>query len=87
MHQQITVGEDYAPVDESVQFAPGFGQIQCVKIPILNDNFLEEDLETFSVAVSSQQSCVVIGRNETEVNIRDDDGMKHFTAKHSYVTK
>ena len=46
-----------------------------MRIPVLNDDCLEEELETFSVTISSQQDCTTISRNETEINIRDDDSM------------
>ena len=55
-------------------FPPGFGTVQCIHIPILNDECLEPDLESFFVALSSNRSLVNVGNmNETEVYIQDDD--------------
>ena len=46
-------------------------------IPILNDECLEDDIESFNVLIStSDDDCVVIGASSSEVQvyIRDDDG-------------
>lgn len=68
-------GEDYVAVNKSVFLYPGFGTIQCVHIPILNDECLEDDIESFGVFISASDDCVVIGAtSEVEVYIRDDDG-------------
>ena len=55
-------------------FPPGFGTVQRIHIPILNDECLEPDLESFFIVLSSNRSHVIVGSmNETEVYIQDDD--------------
>ena len=69
-------GEDYIAVNKSVIFYPGYEKLQCVHIPILNDECLEESMEVFNVSLSSKDSNVVVdGTSEIEVYIWDDDGM------------
>ncbi len=67
-------GEDYGMKDLNITFAFGFGRTQCVDIPILNDECLEEDLEFFNVSISSSFNCVKFNVDEISVSIRDDDG-------------
>lgn len=68
--------EDYIAVNKSVIFYPGYDRLQCVHIPILNDECLEESKEIFNVSLSSRDSYVVVdGPSEVEVYIWDDDGM------------
>ena len=68
-------GEDYITVNKTVVFYPGYETLQCVHIPILNDECLEENMEVFNVSLSSRDSCVVVdGTSEVEVYILDDDG-------------
>ena len=47
--------------------------MQCVYIPILNDECLEEDFEVFNITISSILECVTFSVDEISVNIRDDD--------------
>ena len=62
-------------MNKTVVFHPGYERLQCVHIPILNDECLEENMEVFNVSLSSRYSCVVIdSTNEVEVYILDDDG-------------
>ena len=72
-----SAGEDYVAVNKSISFYPGYGTVQCVHIPILNDECLEDDIESFNMLISSNDDdCVVIGATSSEVQvyIRDDDG-------------
>ena len=46
---------------------------QCVNIPILGDECLEET-ESFNVSLSSDQDCVEFGVGEIQVYIEEDDG-------------
>ena len=63
-------------MNKSVVFYPGFEIVQCVHIPIFNDECLEDSMEAFNVSISSSDDRVVIGAaREVEVYIRDDDGM------------
>ena len=72
---QLIAGEDYVSVNKSLVFYPGLKLTQCVHIPVLNDECLEDDMEVFNVSISSNDDCVMIGgTSEVEVYIRDDDG-------------
>ena len=64
---------DYVAVRKTLVFAFGFGTRQCVNIPILGDECLEE-MESFYVSLSSNQSCVEFGLDEIQVYIEEDDG-------------
>ena len=64
---------DYLAVNKSLVFAFGLGTRQCVNIPILGDECLEET-EDFYVSISSSQNCVVYGVEEIQISIREDDG-------------
>ena len=61
-------------VTEVIEFYNGGPRVQCVSIPILNDEYLEVDTESFNVTLSSTVDCVIIGNGETQVYIQDDDG-------------
>ena len=54
-------------------FGFGLPTIQCVYIPILNDECVEEELEDFSVKLSSEQDCVIFLNSTVEIIIIDDD--------------
>ena len=69
----LTGNEDYISTDKNLTFAFEFGTIQCVHIPIINDECLEEDMEFFNVSISSDMDGVVIGVDEVTVYIIDDD--------------
>ena len=46
---------------------------QCVDIPILGDECLEET-ESFNISLSSEQEYVKFGVDEIQVYILEDDG-------------
>ena len=54
-------------------FGFGLPTIQCVYIPILNDECLEEEHEGFSVELSSEQECVMFVNSTANITIYDDD--------------
>ena len=54
-------------------FGFGLPTIRCVYIPILNDECLEEELEDFSVELSSEQDCVMFVNSTANITIYDDD--------------
>ena len=66
-------GRDYVGVSKTLVFAFGFRVSQCVHIPILTDDCLEET-ESFNVSLSSPQDCVEINVAEISVYIIEDDG-------------
>ena len=70
----IAAGEDYVESVKSILFAPGFGLVQCVHIPVLDDECLEYNLESFNVSLNSSLDCVQFGVMEAMVYIEDDDG-------------
>ena len=47
-------------------------QRECVNIPLINDNTVEND-KIFSVVLSTTDERLVLGRNRAEVIIRNDD--------------
>ena len=66
-------GGDYVEVNKRLVFAFGFATRQCVDIPILVDECLEQT-ESFNVSLSSEQDCVEFGLAEIQVYIEEDDG-------------
>lgn len=70
---QFIEDADYTATTRDIVFAVGFGVEKCVCIPILNDECLEEDMETFNVSISSDMSFVTFDVDEISVYIRDDD--------------
>lgn len=60
-------------VNKTLVFAPGFGLIQCVHIPILSDDCLEET-ESFNVTLSADHMGVIFNNSETTVHIMEDEG-------------
>ena len=70
----IAAGEDYIEANMSIIFAPGFGRTQCIQIPLLNDDCVEDFMESFTILLSSPQECVVLVVQEVSVYILEDDG-------------
>jgi hypothetical protein len=66
---------DYTSVSSNETFAPtsAVSAMQCVNIPILDDNALGNDL-TFTVELSTFDPGVVFLNNMTIITITDDDG-------------
>ena len=46
---------------------------QCVYIPIINDECVEDKEETFNVSLSTEEECVEFGVYDITVVILDDD--------------
>ena len=66
-------GEDYIHLDTSLVFDEGLDTTQCVYIPILNDECLENERELFEIILSSDQDCVRFSEDSFEAYIIDDD--------------
>ena len=66
-----TAGQDYEPVEAVFQIRPG-RQIHTVRVRVSNDS-LDEDDETFVLAVTNVRNAVVAD-GEAEGTIEDDDG-------------
>ena len=67
-------GDDYVVVGTTFEWhydSPNL--VQCVNIPIVNDECVEEKEEEFQVFISSDQDCVLFDVNSTVVTIYDDD--------------
>ncbi len=47
---------------------------QCVRVPIINDECVEEKEEEFLVSLSTEEECVIVGDSQTSVTILDNDG-------------
>jgi hypothetical protein len=68
-----TAGEDFVSVQKSLLFSFGIELVQCVHIPILPDDCLEQN-ESFSVSISASHIGVVLNASEVTVYILEDDG-------------
>ena len=64
---------DFIPVDKLVEWHEDSDLTQCVHIPIINDECLEEKEETFNVSLSTEEECVEFTVDCTTVTIQDDD--------------
>ena len=72
-------GEDYVSVEKSLLFSFEFELIQCMNIPILTDDCLEQT-ESFNVTLSADHLGVNFDVDEIVVSILEDDG-KCLTVK------
>ena len=66
-------GEDYVSVEKSLLFSFGFELTQCVNIPILTDDCLEQT-ESFHISLSADHFGVNFDVDEIVVSILEDDG-------------
>ncbi|XP_064390869.1 uncharacterized protein LOC135338715 isoform X3 [Halichondria panicea] len=69
-----TEDEDYLSLTATLEWhydSPSV--VQCVSVPIINDECVEEKEEVFTVSLSTEQACVQLGANLTTVTIQDDD--------------
>ena len=67
-------GEDYLSVEQILEWHYDSANLtQCVSVPIINDECVEEKEEMFTVLLSSLKGCVLLGTNYTTVTILDDD--------------
>lgn len=69
-----TANEDYVQGhrDQSLVFGLNLDTTQCVSIPIINDEVLEET-EYFTVILSSDQDCVLFENNTARITVVDND--------------
>ena len=68
-----TADYDYVPLEIQLVFDEGLDLTQCVYIPILNDECLEDYEEMFYILLSSDQECVLFENTSYEATIIDDD--------------
>ncbi len=66
---------DYIQTNRNIEIPTGASQ-QCSNIDIVDDHLLETN-QTFSVLLTATDDAVIVGNNETEVTIVDDDSMKN----------
>ena len=71
--QRFAAGEDYIAVNKTLLLGFEFTS-QCVHIPILTDECLEQT-ESFDVSLSSRDDCFNFTVSEVTVYILEDDGM------------
>ena len=60
--------------NEDLTFQAG-SERECVDVVIVNNERLEEDGESFSLTLTTQDDNVNLDRQTTTVTIGDDDGM------------
>ena len=62
-------------VTKNLTFAVGLGVVECVHIPVLNDECLEDTSEAFTVSIMSDNDCVIVDptSSNVEITITDDD--------------
>ena len=67
---------DFLSVDTNVTFSTGTtdGAIQCIEVTIADDMALEAN-ETFEIQLSTSDLSVILGNNETNILITDNDGV------------
>ena len=65
--------EDYQSINKDVTFSMGSGTVQCMHIPVLNDECVEPATEVFKVSLSSDNANVILQDTEVDVYINNDD--------------
>ncbi|XP_064407713.1 uncharacterized protein LOC135352465 [Halichondria panicea] len=69
-----TEDEDYLSLTATLEwYYDSPSVVQCVSVPIINDECVEEKEEVFIISLSTEQACVQLGANLTTVTIQDDD--------------
>ena len=66
-------GEDFVQIWQTLVFDSSTNTTQCVYIPIINDDCVEDEPEEFTATLRSDDDCVSFGTNSTTVSIFDDD--------------
>ena len=75
-------------VKKNLTFAVGLGTGQCVHVPILNDDCLENKTEAFYVSLRSEVDCVTLEESarSIEVTIFDDDSeLEHSKREQNFM--
>ncbi len=71
-------GSDYTEVVSMIMVFPAGStdgdMTQCLDVNITDDTALMEGEETFTVTLTTPETYVMLGNNETEVTISDNDG-------------
>ena len=73
-----TADDDFFPLETPLVFDEGLDMVQCVYVPILNDECLEYREEYFYITLSSEQDCVRLVNDSIEATIVDDDCESDF---------
>jgi len=68
-----SVGEDFVQIWQTLVFDNSTNATQCVYIPIINDDCVEDEPEEFTATLRSEDDCVSFGTNSTTISIFDDD--------------
>ena len=64
---------DYTTTSQVLEFY--VAEEQCVSIPIIMDEVLEEEEEQFTVVLTTRDDAVMIGRQFATVTIVENDGV------------
>ena len=68
-----SVGEDFVQIWQTLIFDNSTNTTQCVYIPIINDDCVEDEPEEFTATLKSDDDRVSFGTNSTTISIFDDD--------------
>ena len=70
----ITAGIDYSTISDTLDWHENSDVLQCIRLPIVNDECVEDKEETFRVSLSTMDDCVEFSSNNyTIITIEDDD--------------
>lgn len=69
----FSAGEDFVQIWQTLVFDSSTNTTQCLYIPIINDECVENEPEEFTAALYSDDDCVSFGTNSTTISILDDD--------------
>ena len=72
----VVAGSDYIEVSMTLTFPAGStdgDMIQCIDVSIEDDTVLEGE-ETFTVTLTTPETYMMLGNDQTEVTISDNDG-------------
>ena len=69
----VSAGEDFVQIWQTLIFDSSTNTTQCLYIPIINDECVENEPEEFTAALYTEDDCVSFGTNSTTISILDDD--------------
>ena len=72
-HYFSSVGEDFDQIWQTLVFDSSTNTTQCVHIPIINDDCVEDEPEEFTATLKSDDDRVSFGTNSATISVFDDD--------------
>ena len=69
----LLAGEDFVQIWQTLIFDSSTNTTQCLYVPIINDECVENEPEEFTAALYTDDDCVSFGTNSTTIRILDDD--------------